>query len=567
MHKYNEQEAILQKWKKMLLQLAENSEKKRALLEIINSEKKVETRLLEFNSKREAILKGDTEEEESFFSWLWSVIVSIFCFCWPQNPSTELEELLLEKIHINPSRLSGNSSDDEGAGEILEDADYEDALFSNPERAFADIQRLIKFLPANGDKINNIIERLDAIKYLLTVGTYQTLLSRLYKKFPLETLNYYYQSYCEEPEKFIGPEEFLEQELMSRALMDLFILPLDTDPLNQRCFAIQELLLIIALSNVERPPLTLMLADAIKNNTKEWELFRHLGSGYARTKSQILDLMPESKAHLKNSTLILMKVIELQAQKNFPYQPLFLNLTRLACQELLLNYHQFPEQQANHVLHQTIELLSSEILGTWSSAKKERKIMEKLMTERTNIHETIFSMAECCAILSIYSHTQMSEFNYQRAVFYANQLIMASLAGEKELVSQAEEFCNLEPHEEIWVLSVINGLELHGFKLTEDDLLTKAEKFFNLEPQELSWMLKVIKQINPDGPKMAETISSIIVSKKEDSNKKSQDYAKPERQLNNSSTSNNPNRFSGRPLPQIPQQSMDFYKNASFGNS
>ncbi|MBA3535290.1 MAG: hypothetical protein H0T84_01575, partial [Tatlockia sp.] len=423
MHKYNEQEAILQKWKKNLLQLAENSEKKRALLEIINSEKKVETRLFEFNNKKETILKGeDTEDEESFFSWLWSCIVSLICFCWPQNSSSELEELLLEKIHINHDRLSESLWDNGEAGGFLEDADYEEALFNNPERAFADVQGLIKSLPENGGRINNIIERLDAIKYLLAVGTYQTLLTRLYKKFPLETLNYHYQLYCQEPEKFIGPEEFIEQELMSRALMDLFILPLDTDPLNQRCFAIQELLLIITLSSVEKPPLALLLADVIKNNIKDWEVFRQLGPWYERAKLQILELLPEYKAHLKNSTLILGRVIELQNTaegKIFPFQPILLNLTRLACQELLLNYHQFPDQQSNHVLHQTIEFLSSEILGTWSSAKKERRTMEKLMTERTNIHETLFSMAECCAILSIYSHTQMSEFNYQKAVLLA----------------------------------------------------------------------------------------------------------------------------------------------------
>ncbi len=560
MRKYNEQEAILQKWKKKLSLLAENSKKKHALLEIINSEKKIETRFLEFNNKKESILKGeDTEEEESFFYWLWSCIVSLICFSWPQNPSSELEELLLEKIYINPARLSCD---------FLDDAEYEEALFNNPERAFADVQSLIKSLPENGGRINNIIERLDAIKYLLAVGTYQTLLTRLYKKFPLETLSYHYQRYCEEPDKFIGPEEFIEQELMSRALMDLFILPLDTDPLTQRCFAIQELLLIITLSNVEKPPLTMLLADAINNNTKDWEIFRQLGPWYETAKLQILELLPEYTEYLTNSTLILSKVIELQNTaegKNFPFQPLLLNLTRLSCQELLLNYHQCPEQQTNHVLHQTIEFLSNEILGTWSSAKKERRIMEKLMTERTNIHETLFSMAECCAILSIYSHTQMSEFNYQKAVLLANELIMGSLAGEKELVSQAEELCNLEPHEEIWVLSVIKRLELHGFKMTEEDISKKAKKFFHLHPQQLTWMLKVIEQLNPDGPKIAETMQLIIHSKKEDYKKKSSQDVTSEKQLNTSLTSNNPNRFSGRPLPPIPQNSADSYNTPSFG--
>nr|MBA3535821.1 hypothetical protein [Tatlockia sp.] len=188
-----------------------------------------------------------------------------------------------------------------------------------------------------------------------------------------------------------------------------------------------------------------------------------------------------------------------------------------------------------------------------------------LMTERTNIHETLFSMAECCAILSIYSHTQMSEFNYQKAVLLANELIMGSLAGEKELVSQAEELCNLEPHEEIWVLSVIKRLELHGFKMTEEDISKKAKKFFHLHPQQLTWMLKVIEQLNPDGPKIAETMQLIIHSKKEDYKKKSSQDVTSEKQLNTSLTSNNPNRFSGRPLPPIPQNSADSYNTPSFG--
>ncbi len=411
MHKYNEKEAILQKWKKILLNLRDNSKNKKALLNIINSDKKVEIRLFEFNKKRVSILQEEKNSEESlsFFGWIWSIIVSLFCFCWPQisAPSDLQTQLLAEISPESVSRISERTTDS-GNFTLLNDADFEEALFINPAKAFADIRARINFLPEIRGKINNIIERLDAIKYLLTADTYQKMLTKLYESFPLETLCYQYKNYKSDQEKFIGPEEFLELELMSRALMDLFILPLDTDPMNLRCFAIQELLLVLSLSHLKRPPLIVILEDAIKNKTKLSELFKTLGPGYEQAKSQILNLVPGSIEHLKDSTLILNKVIELQnyrREKNFIYQPIFLNFARLACQELLSNYHQFPQQHNNIVLHQTIEFLSTAILETWSEAMAERKKIEDLMVERKHIKETNFSMSECCAILSIFSHT------------------------------------------------------------------------------------------------------------------------------------------------------------------
>lgn len=472
MRKYSKQEAILQKWKKSLLQIAD-SENKQSLLDIINSEKNAEQRYSEFNQKKETILQT---KDDSILAWIWSFVIYLFWCCWPQNKSINLEELLLTEISVKEfGRMSGPSSED-GNAAFLEDTVFEEAIFNKPEDALDNIQRCINLLPRDSSKLKKIFERLEAIKSLLTAGCYQTLLAQLYKKYPLETLNYQYQLYIEESEKFVGPEEFLEYELMSRTLMDLFILPLDTDPINQRCFAIQELLVLLALSNQEKAPVATMLANAITNRTKTSELFKQLGPCYEETKSQIIEFIPGIR--FQNSTTILEDLIQNNSQQTIlSYQPIFLNLARLACQELLLNYHQYPQQQHSKVLHKTIEFLSSKILKTWFDAKTERQKTEQLMKERKTLQETIFSYEECCAILSIFSQTQTSEFNYQNAIFYSNQLVMASLSGTKDLLSKVNDFNSLKPHEKIWVLSVIERLQANEENLTKIDSIKNKQNF------------------------------------------------------------------------------------------
>ncbi|MBA2709351.1 MAG: hypothetical protein H0U57_01975 [Tatlockia sp.] len=566
MHKYNEKEAILQKWKKMLLNLRGTNKNKKALLDIIDSQKNAELRLLEFNLKKVDILQQETNETEnlSFFTWLWSCIVSFFCFWDPQTPSLSgLEELLLiDVIPESFTRLS-ETSIDSGNIDLLNDANFEEALFTNPAKAVADIRGRINYLPDIRGKINNILERLDAIKYLLTADTYQDLLAKLYKYYPLETLIYHYQSYSEDVERFVGPEEFLELELMSRALMDLFILPLDTDPLSLRCFAIQELLLVLACSHLKNPPLMQVLNGARENKTNITECFRTLSPAYEQAKSTMLELIPGSTEHLKNSTLILGRVVELQNNlaKHFIYQPIFLNFARLACQELLSNYHQFPEQHTNSVLNQTIEFLSSAILGTWSEAKVERKKIVDLMTERKHIIETNFSMSECCAILSIFSHTQSSKFNYQKAVFFANQIIMASLAGQKDLIIKAQEFCNLDPHEEAWVFSVIERLQLSTSLMTEEELVQIATKLSSFKQEQLQWIFKVIEHIQPSGPQLAMKLKSFMA--REESEEKEFKLSE-KRSVTYLPSAKNPNRFLGNPPVQTPPEALSTKQQTSF---
>ncbi|MBA2657018.1 MAG: hypothetical protein H0U70_08555 [Tatlockia sp.] len=487
MRKYNEQEAELQEWKAKLLGHSEASALK--LLAIINSEESSEQRLHLFKEERMKILEKSgfrpnqevqTESEWSFWGALWTFIVSIFCFCWPSSDDEQLIAIL--SINIQVKRIKGlqltkNSSATGKQTDLLPDSDYEKALFTNPELALADINWRVNFLPQGSESIDNIRERLEAIKRCLNPAAYLGLLAQLYAKHPIDTISYYYQRYVNDfPNPLIFPEDFIENELLSSALLNLFISPMVSDPINPRCFAILDLLLVLAFPQESAFENLLQVAQSRETSPTTNES----SSCYQRLQPKILkfwslpELQPDSFTSKKqpqtSSSIIKQKGFDLD-------NPLLINFARLACQDLLIHYHNHPNQQHNSVLLTTVEILSDKILRTWGAAQKARK--EDLM-------ETVFSLEECESILSIFNNTSaLAEFDFRNAVYYGNKIILASISGDLTMLNTIKATAPLQPHEAAWISIMTKRLIPHGYIAKEIDYWLNKKIVNSVELKEI----------------------------------------------------------------------------------
>ncbi|MBA2652769.1 MAG: hypothetical protein H0U73_10950 [Tatlockia sp.] len=507
MRKYNEIEAELQQWKRELVSLKEKSEAKKKLISIIDGRGSPEVRSSKFKKAKNELLKPAEEESWSFWSFLWSLI----CCFWPSPPpisdTENLKILLKEGITIKtPRRLrlpegsSGNSS----PNDLLEEADYELALFIEPQKALADIQHRIESLPQRSDKptdasdksldvsdeqLTNIMERLDAIKNRLNPGTYQNLLTQLYKKYPIDTLIYHYQRYVKAEEAEVSqPEEFIEMELMSRALIDLFILDIKTDPLSMRCYAIQELLLLLAFPKNSALGTLIGWAKHIKPQA------HHLFECYEMIKPEILkawsvpkirEITSDNEKIPQNTATIL-----IQGGHHLFNNPLLANFARVASQELLINFYQ--SKESNEVFQQTKELLS-EILGTWDWAKNKMDLIQ------------------CRELLK--QTPTLKGFDYSPAIIHANALVIASMFREEIVLEKAQQ-------------EVFENLSLP------------------LKPHELTWILSVVERIKPNGKELVDKVKTILTQPIPE---KTKEVITNKQQTNNESTTSNRNRFSGKP--------------------
>lgn len=471
MRQYDDDEALLWAWEEKLKKIPDTNKKdkdhKSELLTIFTkTSDSAASRLKVFNKEKTALLTEFKKDDwPPFIAWFVSFFRSLFGSEEPQHLRKALEEeTTIKKVDLLSSSKKQTENGQASATSLNYEA-YEEALFTDPQKAFADLQGRIKSFTSD-ENLKEILDRLHAIRYRLTSGTYQELLSELYEKAPVETLSYCYDRYTKDPTLEVDDAyQFIEHELMNRTLINLFISPIKNQ--NARCEAIQRLLLLLALSGFSNPPLKELLAkttsDQIKNNEKMLSDNLQATAAkdgqpkpiYIQGRDLIHDLWKKEHDGALLSENVLkspFKMLKISTKTFYKTpstdkNPLFQSFAKLACQELFLNYYnpEFNKPSANQV-NLTIELLSGKILGTW-----EGKIGEKIKL----VAEEIFR--------PFHANSKVPP-QYKKAVFHANEIILQTLVGDikneatqEKIIETAKKIKDqdLKPHELTWISSAI----------------------------------------------------------------------------------------------------------------
>lgn len=499
MRKYTRKEARLEAWKNKINNIKTDRETlKNDLLEILRQKD-----WKKFEHKRTYLLEENHGQGLGWtptLSWLWSFISFFLPTTWNPLPGSQLRQALEDGISLDTSLLSLETSLAAPKAVLLEDTAYEDALFNEPASALSDIQTRMKKLDEGlqgvdaGKKeldtktttelLDTVFERLHAFKYRLTADSYQKLLSDLFQKHPVETLSYFYHRYSKDPNPLPKPQDFVENQLISQALMDMFVLCYPVAAVNQRIFAMQKLLIVLAKQNQpDKNPLKKLLADAKEHRIESSQIHAELDLLYDELgkeglKAKVIALLPEEEQKKGNQSPLFSTGGEgrpfdfpigvLEQMLNYPKVfdfsielPLIKHIARLGCQELLQTYHQKNKEHGNFQLHSTITFLSDKILGTWQAACKEGG--------------TRYNPQMCEEILRPYAYGSAVNNAYKNAERFANQIIISNMTGTaldkaREIAKSFLDKGNRNPltKEEInWLLYRIGTLQPNGVELAK----------------------------------------------------------------------------------------------------
>ncbi|KTC86366.1 hypothetical protein [Legionella brunensis] len=425
MLKYNSEEALLVAWKKKLEAITTNrTQLKKELLDLLESTSKTSApfRLSQFNRMRTQLLNDEHNQGWSWtsnFSWLWRILsfLTFFqLFKTNPQPGSRLRQALEELPPINTELVTIASP-----LEIisLDDAQFEEALFYEPQKAFNDLQiRMQNLKNTSKTEILISIERLEAIKFRLSPQDYCHFLSNLFEIAPKECLNYHYQLYREDNYEVFNSHEFIEHHLMARTLMRLFvsgkkIIPEDIE-LNPYLYAAQQLILILSFTSAENDPLQTLISRSSSGSID-------LETVYTDVSDQILEILKtkieQSRFESRSYSTPLKVAEDLFENTKLKTHPLLIQVTRLACELFLLTYHsatsdsKTKEWQPSTLAYQTLKLFSEKILGSWRSPFNLNNLEQSsLLLDPYQFHSDVhpdYQAAEL-SIMAILIHTTLS---------------------------------------------------------------------------------------------------------------------------------------------------------------
>ncbi|WED43615.1 hypothetical protein [Legionella cardiaca] len=461
MLKYSAEEALLFAWQEKLKAITTaRTQLKAELLNKLNPQSgSVNSRLENFNKLRAQLLSDEHNQGWTWnanLNWLWAILrVLTFFQLFQTNPQpgSTLRQGLIDVPEINDEIITVMSVTTESKSN-LDDAEYETALFIEPEKAFIDLQARIQNLSeASQEEVKNTIERLEAFKLRLSPKDYRHYLATVFEITPKACFDYYYQLYQEDNHELPSSHEYIEHHLMAQTLLNLFVSPstesIDSKALNSYLFDIQELIIVLCAEGLKDKDSRLQTSIA-----KSFSESTDLQAIYGEVKSTILNKLETRiepdifKLRTYNTQLQLAE--DFFAHINFKTHPLLVQVARLACEMLLRSYHSSAEEIKKEWLPTT--------LGYHTLFLIADKVLHSLPSDFD-----IKSVSQSHTLLSPYQFHSGVPSEFQPAESYAVAILMdASLFEENGLTTVRKICCgcskNLSANEIDWIMTRVSTI-------------------------------------------------------------------------------------------------------------
>lgn len=238
MRVYTQEEAVLQAWKKELqtVETKKYIKLRDELLKLINDEGSDLHRYSLFYAKVQTLIQDNHDQDWSwnnplmpFFNWLRGILPSFLSQYLPRE-SRLLTLLRTFKTPDAPLPISEAILAKKFAAPKLDQNQFEELLFSHPKEAVYRVAAHIQYLSKQqpkwilNDHLMETLERLYAIKNLLTPFFYLSLCKQLYNKMPTLVTVFFYQRYLADPARdSTSALEYVELHCLADGLGQLLV--------------------------------------------------------------------------------------------------------------------------------------------------------------------------------------------------------------------------------------------------------------------------------------------------------------------------------------------------------
>ncbi|KTC68128.1 hypothetical protein Lbir_2730 [Legionella birminghamensis] len=249
MRSYNLEEKKLFLWKEKLLHTKTRKYKgvKKKLLDILSSEESLSVRKRLFTDYRDQLISsrhGQGWTWTAHFTWLWKFLSLFLIANYPQG--SRLRKALLDDIDVSETTLTLEDYRRAAIG-LLEEPDFEEAIFIRPQMALGDLKTRIEKLTADSD-IEEVLNRLEAIKYGLDCNLYHLLLQKIYKASPVLVCHRLYQL-SQKAFEYPDPHQYIEINTLTKALLETFVTDSSYTSIHLNLGA--ELLVLLSMSDAQ----------------------------------------------------------------------------------------------------------------------------------------------------------------------------------------------------------------------------------------------------------------------------------------------------------------------------
>jgi hypothetical protein len=359
MKAYNEYQALIRAWKLKISGVdSKRQDLKAELLAILDDPVYIPlTRVANFKEKQNALLGVQHEQGwfwDSHFNWLFSLLSPVFSFFnWgnPQPGSRLRMALAEEPVPEKFPMLTLEDYDTCDCLEINEDNTYEEALFSQPGAALCDIKSRLNALIRDTPNVDlqQLLERLYALKYRLDPFLYQHLLEQLYTAHPKETVLFFYKIYQNEQYETPAEQDCVELHMLARTIMDNFVINRQDIHVHNH----SELYLFILLSISDKsiyPESEQNQADPVETLLESWDTgfdrFEIIHQDLRKRLNQLLTAEEQTSrrstqllSNQENASEGLLQTLKDIFDKFHPrIHPLLGHIARLSLEQLLLDY-------------------------------------------------------------------------------------------------------------------------------------------------------------------------------------------------------------------------------------
>ncbi|KTD45428.1 hypothetical protein Lqui_2899 [Legionella quinlivanii] len=227
MRQYSLDEKKLFLWKEKLHQNKTQKYQgvKRKLLEILDSDEALSIRKNRFEDYRKQLISDNHGQGWTWtphFTWFWRFLSFFYPINYPQGSS--LRKALLDDIEVSETRLALKDYHQSSCLADLKDDEFEQAIFTDPKSALADLKNRIEQLPADTSAmdIEVILNRLDAIKNELENNLYHLMLQKICKASPRIACSRLY-ALSQEAFEYPSTNEYIEINLLANTLLSHFV--------------------------------------------------------------------------------------------------------------------------------------------------------------------------------------------------------------------------------------------------------------------------------------------------------------------------------------------------------
>jgi|GEM_PF-3918982 len=435
MRPFTQDEALLRAWKKKLTAIdSKRVTLKTDLLNLLSDERfNTVSRKARFATEQQKLLHAEHQQGRNWksgYNWLFSLL-----FFLTRNkrflrkPGSRLRNALEQAPELAAfDLLSMREVEQPISGSLLNDKQYEKALFDAPVAALEDLK--IRFSQRNNADHAMLLERVYALKYRLDSTVYQHLLSQLYQSHPAQTALYFYQVYKRERYDTPADNDFIELNMLTHVVMEHFVR--HTNNIYQRNFKMTYLLSLLTLSNTPalqmvisegQDPFLQLLLDWQDSGLADFKAYDRLSDRFEQQVSIHipLDVKTNRSGHqaavkgLGELTATPLQLLKDCLQYCAPAQhPLLTHMGRQTLEQLYCDTFQHPKDstwQLHHSGHEAITLISERFAIACPATKSlsERWDHSLNPVAYVPVISSDMKLAEKCA-LTLIKAIQMGDF-------------------------------------------------------------------------------------------------------------------------------------------------------------